>query len=103
MGRQTLKSTMKKIDLSRPFMVLKSGKVCRKPYHRKRFLYFEKTNPQTRNTFLDTLQDEVRLWDNGSYSLRAPQLGKALVNGTTAFARFEVQDGKVCNPTLSSL
>lgn len=97
MKKQTSKRNIKHIDLSRPFIVLKIGKVCRKPYHKRKFLYFERSSLQSQSAFLDTLGEEVRLWDDGSYSLRAPRPGKILDHGGMTFASFEVRDGMVAN------
>lgn len=86
-----------KIDWSRPFQVIKHGRFYKKPYHKNAYLFFEKSSLKSKKDFLDALQERVKSWDRGKYSLKAPERGTAYSRGTNTFATFEVRDGKVIN------
>ena len=88
------------IDLSRPFMVMRKGKVVTKPYHKKTYIYIEKSNLESQKKLQDALQDEVAKWDNGKYILKASLKGKTYNRGSKIVATFEVEEGKILNLRL---
>ena len=93
-------NTTRKIDLSRPCMVMKKGKVCQKPYHKRKFLYLEKSKLGSAEAFKETLSEEVRFFDDGEYFLRAAQVGKDLNKGGIVVGSFSVADGAIDNSSL---
>lgn len=85
------------IDWSRPFQVIKHGRFYKKPYHKRAYIFLEKSSLKSKKSFLDALQEETGSWQRGTYSLKAAEKGKPYSRGTKTFATFEVRDGKVIN------
>ncbi|MBS3164872.1 hypothetical protein J4439_05575 [Candidatus Woesearchaeota archaeon] len=83
------------IDFSKPMIVLRVGEKLRKPYHKKPFIYIDKSTLGSEKHFVTFLNDESRSWDNGTYILKAARQGDTLQAPTFAFAQFQREDGKV--------
>ncbi len=92
-----LKQKKENIDFSKPMHVIKIGKRLRKPYHKKPFMYVDKSTLASKNGFVEFLQMQSQNWDNGTYLLKAAKRGEPLQGTTIFFAQFDTDQGKVKN------
>lgn len=90
-------SSEEAIDFSKPMHVIKIGKQLRKPYHKKPFLYVDKSSLASKNGFVEFLQMQSQNWDNGSYILKAAKRGQPLQGSTLFFAQFDKEKDRVKN------
>lgn len=85
------------IDFSKPMHVIRIGSLLRKPYHKKPFLYIDKSTLASKDGFVEFLQLQSQNWDNGTYILKAAKNGESLQGPTLFFAQFDMNLGKVTN------
>ena len=85
----------KLIDFSKPMIVLKIGARLRKPYHKKPFLYVDKSTLTSPEDFRSFLLQESRTWDNGTYVLKAAKQGDNLQGTRFFFAEFQKEEQNI--------
>jgi len=90
-------SASESIDFSKPMQVIRIGEKLRKPYHKKPFLYIDKSTLGSKNAFLEFIKGESRAWDTGTYILKAAKVGEPIQGTTLFFAQFDMERGKLQN------
>jgi len=95
MSIESIELSRESVDFSKPMHVIKIGKLLRKPYHKKPFLYIDKSTLASKDGFVEFLQMQSQNWDNGSYILKAAKRGQPLQGSTLFFAQFDMAQGKV--------
>lgn len=84
-------TSIKKVNFSKPMLVLKIRDSYKAPYHKTRFIDIKKRHLPNKATFRKYLEEYTVRWSSGLYELQYTNEG-----GTySTFLRITVRDGKI--------
>ncbi len=86
-------TSAKKVNFSKPMLVLKIRDSYKAPYHKTRYIDIKKKHLKSKTVFRKYLEEYTLRWSSGLYELQYTNEGESY----STFLRFTVRDGKIAS------